>query len=131
MGLDGQKENRYEAATRGRKHQAYGTTRKTPETTKFRAPPTPVTQGISEDLNDAALNLCVNRARIERPANILEHGVTQYLHVPRVRVDGDFAIMHGKDRKIDRIDEMARRAAGHRRDARVCKGSRSRQRPTT
>ena len=72
-------------------------------------------QRVAEALHDAALDLPVDRARVERAADILHHAVVEDLDVTGVRIDGDVALVDGEDRHVERVDEMAHGAAGHRR----------------
>ena len=75
-------------------------------------------QGVAQALHDAALNLARDGARIERPADVLHHGIAQHLDVPGLRIDRQLAIVDGEHRDLQRVDEMTARAArlrGHRR----------------
>ena len=80
-------------------------------------------QGIAQSLDDAALDLAMDRARIERAADVLDDAIAQHLDMSRLGVDGDLAIVDGEDGDVDRVDEMAGDAAGHRGHAGSCEGA--------
>ena len=75
-------------------------------------------QGVSQALHDAALYLAMDRARVQRSADILDDGVTQHFDVTRLGIYRNFAFVNGEDGNIDSFDEVAGSATRHRRDAR-------------
>ncbi len=76
-------------------------------------------QSVAEALDDAALHLARDGARIERPADVLHHGIAEDLDAPGLRIDRQLAIVDGEDRDLERVDEMTARAAGLRGHWRV------------
>ena len=74
-------------------------------------------QRVAQALHDAALDLPVDRTRVDRAAHVLHDAVVEDLDVTGVRVDGDVALVDGEDRQVERLDHVARGAAGHRAGA--------------
>ncbi len=80
-------------------------------------------QGVAQSLHDAALNLAVNGARVQRAADVLDDAVAQHFDMTGLPVDSDLAVVDSEDGDVDRVDEMTGDASRHGRHAAPCEGA--------